>query len=75
MPVKSAFKLHLITLNGAKLARVIASFEQKLVFLKSGLKAPQIGQLWFRMLTSQSLCSLPVPYSPLCFVELLVQAF
>lgn len=75
MPVKSAFKLHLITLNGDRLARVIASFEQKLVFLESGLKGPLMGQLCFRTLTPQNLCSLPVPPTPRCSLELLVQAF
>lgn len=71
MPVESAFKLHLITLNRGRLARVIASFGQKLVFLKTGFKGPRMhhAQLWFRMLTPQSRChpASPRPPSLLCW--------
>lgn len=71
MPVESAFKLHLITLNRDRLARVMASLGQKLVFLKVVLTGPQMShaQLQLRTLTPQSQCHTPASPSPLCLVE------
>lgn len=76
MPVESAFKLHLITLNRGRLARVLASFGQKLVFLKTGFKGPRMrhAQLWFRMLTPQSRRHPASPSPPWSAKKLLVQA-
>lgn len=65
MLVESAFKLYLITLSGDRLARVMASFGQKLVFLKAGLQGPRIvhAQLWFRTLTHKA-CAAPLWLQP-----------
>lgn len=75
MPVESAFKLHLITLNRDRLIRVIASFEQKLASLKAGLTGPQMGYAEGLECRSQKTCVASLCLSPLCSVEnLLVQA-
>lgn len=51
MPVESAFKLHLITLNRDRLARVMASLRQKLFFLKVVLTGPQLSQAQLQLRT------------------------